>query len=401
MLSVSAGTADATDVDLLAIRFNVPLSEEKLIVDCKDRRKPRPFERVLWTVGLASFAKANQSVVVLPRALWQVRDFAAQGGVQVLEAFEIERHLRSNSSSSLGRFSDADPSIASQRAQSSDRDLYRERLKLRQMLILGHPLTNLNRIVRTLSQWGRKLKGDETDDWSIRDLCFDAAVIAAVMIIRFACETKWTPEKDWADYARKKLTYGDVSPQKAQELARLALDRELPEGIPAPPYTAEVIRVLAALRSNPEIAARLPYYLDYYLFGYIVRESHAGYRTAPLTDSTGDGTLKLTRRILSALSYAAGVPSAIWSGARSNDGGASSVISKPKPEARMSNNGQITPPKKHSQNAIFPLTDSPSDESSGEYPFDTDNELKRVTETDDAEPISLSRSPADSLSGNS
>ena len=42
MLSVAAGTADATDIDLLAIRFTVPLSEERVVADCKDRRKPRP-----------------------------------------------------------------------------------------------------------------------------------------------------------------------------------------------------------------------------------------------------------------------------------------------------------------------------------------------------------------------
>jgi len=45
-LAVAAGTADATDIDLLAIRFSVPLAEERLVADCKDRRKPKPFERI-------------------------------------------------------------------------------------------------------------------------------------------------------------------------------------------------------------------------------------------------------------------------------------------------------------------------------------------------------------------
>src|SRR6185503_10890361 len=89
MLSVAAGTADATDIDLLAIRFAVPLLEERVVADCKDRRKPRPFERILWTRGLASFADATQAVVVLPKAGWQAREFAARGKVDVLEIGEI------------------------------------------------------------------------------------------------------------------------------------------------------------------------------------------------------------------------------------------------------------------------------------------------------------------------
>lgn len=51
-LAVAAGSADATDIDVLAIRFSVPLAEERLIADCKDRKKSRPFERILWTRGL-------------------------------------------------------------------------------------------------------------------------------------------------------------------------------------------------------------------------------------------------------------------------------------------------------------------------------------------------------------
>jgi hypothetical protein len=38
VLSVAAGTAEATDIDLFAIRFQLPLAEEKLIVDCKERK---------------------------------------------------------------------------------------------------------------------------------------------------------------------------------------------------------------------------------------------------------------------------------------------------------------------------------------------------------------------------
>jgi len=92
-LAVGSGTTEATDIDVLGFRFGVPLAEQRLVVDCKDRRKPKPFERVLWTKGLAAFAQADYAVVVLPRAPWQARDFATRGKVELLDATEIERFL--------------------------------------------------------------------------------------------------------------------------------------------------------------------------------------------------------------------------------------------------------------------------------------------------------------------
>lgn len=312
MLSVAAGTADATDIDLYAIRFNIPLSEERLIADCKDRKRSKPFERVLWTLGLATFAKATHSVVVLPKSIWQVRDFATQGNIQVLEALEVDRHLRSVSST-FEPFSDADPFIEHRKGRITDRDLYRDSLKLRQMLVGGHPLTNLNRIIRMLSHLGKSLSnGGEREQELRRYVCFDAAVIAAVMLVRFAAEVKWTPEKDWTDYARKKLTFGDVPPHKARELAQLALDRAIPEGIPAPHYTTEVIRLLDSLLANPTVTARLPYFLDYHLFGYLLRDSIHNHRSPVVLDTRAESAIRLSKRVLSALSYAAGTPNTLW-----------------------------------------------------------------------------------------
>ena len=77
-LAIAAGTADVTDIDVLALRFNTPLEEERLVIDCKDKKKSKPFERILWTVGLSTFAQANRAVVVLPSAPWQAREFASQ-----------------------------------------------------------------------------------------------------------------------------------------------------------------------------------------------------------------------------------------------------------------------------------------------------------------------------------
>jgi hypothetical protein len=317
MLSVAAGTAEATDIDLLAIRFGVPLTEERLIADCKDRRKPRPFERILWTLGLASFSHANRSVVVVPRAPWQAREFASQGGVEILGTSDVDTFLQATEAP-YRPFGEADPEIAyrfdlcKKHIQDQGRELVREDLKLRQMLAVGHPLTNLNRVIRILSSIGKismQTAGDTA--WFARYVCFDAAVVASVMLVRFAAESKWTPEIDWADHARKRLTYGDVPPQKARQLARLALDRDFYDGLPTPQYTDEILQVIRSLISQPAVAAITPYALDFQLFGRILGSISNEY-VVPVLGRLQEDTLKIGRRILSALAYASELPANVW-----------------------------------------------------------------------------------------
>jgi hypothetical protein len=321
-LAIAAGSADVTDIDVLAIRFSIPLAEERLIADCKDRRKPKPYERVLWTRGLASFARADRAVVVLPRVPWQAREFGAQGNVEIVEARVMSNEAK-HGDTPYWTYGEADPVFdqltarRKQRVQQQDstlvKELAGEDLRLRQLLIVGHPLTNLNRIIRTLSSVGKRAnQGSEEMRWLKLRTCYNAAVVAGVMLVRFACEVKWTPEEDWSEYARKKLTYGDVPPQKARQLAKLALDTSFFEGLPSPEYTDEIVEVIRALVSQPAGASTVPQALDMRLFGQELGgiEDITELQTAALHP----GSAKLGNLVLSALSYAAEVPVNLWEG---------------------------------------------------------------------------------------
>lgn len=318
VLSTSDGTADATDIDLLAIRFSVPLAEERVVADCKDRKKSRPFERILWTRGLATFAQANHAVVVLPHAPWQAREFASQGGIEILNGEQIESFLK-NELRTYNPFGEAEPEMALQLEQTKksiqyrDKELFREDVGLRHMLVTGQPLTNLNRIINLLSDSNRKLRQAASPDALRlrRYLYFNAAVTASVMLVRFAATSKWTPEKDWSDHARKRLTYGDVPPQKAKQLAAMALDTTFYNGLPTPEYTEEIVSLIKAYISQPLAASIAPYVIDFQLFGRILRGLPRDYAN-PVLVGQEDG-IRLARKTLSVLSYAAGVPPSIWS----------------------------------------------------------------------------------------
>ena len=317
-LAIAAGTAEATDIDVLAIRFSIPLSEERLVVDCKARKKPKPFERVLWALGLASFCHADRAVVVLPRTPWQAREFASQGGTEILGIDVIRSYFRDTRNALFHPFSEADPKIARRvdliRSQKKDhgRQLIREDLRLRQRLVTGHPLANLNTVIRMLSSIGQPSMYEAKDiSWLRRYVCFNAAVVAGVMLVRFATESKWMPEKDWTGYATKKLTYGDIPPQKAKELARLALNRDFYNGLPTPNYTDEILQVISLLISQPHLAAIIPYALDFRLFGQTLGNIPDGY-TVPALGERQKPALGIGERILSALAYAAGLPASMW-----------------------------------------------------------------------------------------
>jgi hypothetical protein len=142
---------------------------------------------------LATFAKASQAVVVLPRAPWQAREFASQGGIEILNGEEIELFLN-RELNTYHPFGEAEPELALQLEQSKkkiqyqDKELFKEDLKLRQMLVAGQPLTNLNRIIKLLSDSNRLLRqASSPDALRIRRyLYFNAAVVASVMLVRFA-----------------------------------------------------------------------------------------------------------------------------------------------------------------------------------------------------------------------
>ncbi len=318
-LAVAAGSADVTDIDVLAIRFSVPLAEEKLIADCKDRKRPKPYERILWTRGLASFARVDRAVVVLPRVPWQAREFSAQGNVEIIETREVSGEA-ADGELPYWTYGEADPALdrlttlRKQRVQQQDgnlaTELAKEDLRLRQMLLVGHPLTNLNRIIQMLASVGKRAdQGPEETRWLRLRTCYDAAVVAGVMLVRFACETKWTPEEEWSEYVRKKPTFGDVPPNKARQLAKLALKTDSFEVLPSPKYTEGVVGVVEALISQPAAASIVPQALDHKLFGQELRSEDATGSQVGMLDA---GSTKLGKQILSALSYAAEVPASLW-----------------------------------------------------------------------------------------
>jgi hypothetical protein len=180
------------------------------------------------------------------------------------------------------------------------------------MLVIGHPLTNLNRIFAIIGKISSKSQTAQSPGEFFQSyLVRNAVVIASVMCVRFLCEIKWTPENDWTDYARKKLTYGDVPPSKAKQLARLATGQGFYDGIPAPPYAEEVVGLLKNLFSNALAATIAPYICDARLFEP-PGVSWDGMVGMPMSRALVESANGLVKQIVSVVGYASGVDPRAW-----------------------------------------------------------------------------------------
>lgn len=301
-LSAAAGEKDVTDADLFAVRFNLPVHEERIVVDCKDRSKSKPFERVLWTLGIAAFTKAHRPIVVTPRPISAAREFASQGSVELLAAEDLPRLTKGGQA-----YGDADVAIALRVANVSSaktpqtKELARELVRVRQMLVVGNAVTNLNRLMLMMRRL-RSEKAESADaDWLRKFVADDAVVMATLMLLRFVDEAKWLPEAEWRQNLSRRLTYGDVPPKKALQLARAALDQAFHDGLPPPEYTEEISALVGQMISNPAVAVWAPVAVDYLRFA-VGTKPHIP--TVP--DDLHAAVLLLAKRTISAIGFGTG-----------------------------------------------------------------------------------------------
>ena len=47
---------DVTDIDVIGFRFSRPFQMHRVICDCKEKGRPKPFERILWAKVSPSFS---------------------------------------------------------------------------------------------------------------------------------------------------------------------------------------------------------------------------------------------------------------------------------------------------------------------------------------------------------
>ena len=294
-LKVADSHQDVTDIDVLGIRLTKPFQLHRIICDCKDRQKSKPYERIFWGKGLACFVDAVETYVTLPRASWEVCNFARSGQVRVLthqvlnEAFQRIYGKRGHA---YGLANEAYYEPFYRRLAPEFRKDHRaaSALFLSRMLFLADdPYVGLNIAIDQLQTTAAVLRHmDQASDprspiWKY--IAADLTVAISLLVLGIASDTLGLSPKERERHTMDRLTYGDVSPHKAKEIFELAKELALhaanvdlpPDGrrpmesydlgkIEAPDYARDVYGLVERAIQSPELYSDLPQLLDFLLF---------------------------------------------------------------------------------------------------------------------------------------
>jgi hypothetical protein len=329
---------DATDIDVWGVKFLPPMRRSTAVCDCKYKARPKPYERILWTKGLAAYVGADQVFVGLPKANWTAIDFAHRGGISLIPYEGITRHLNTLPSS---RQAYGQASLAfygtffgeRKAALRSDKQITEMVFDARGYLRLGSPFTNLNRIAARLRECADQISYTAGDAPRHSLWLFAACEMIAsfaINLMRVAEESFFLPPRDRNGLLMKRLTYGDMQPEKADEIIELssglalayaqeALPIEARSKLPAgpldrsclqpPDYATAVAGLLERVVACPMMYWDAVRILDAHLFGHVVFARIAQKGDLPWPDSGADpaDAYKAAKNLIALACEAAGI----------------------------------------------------------------------------------------------
>jgi hypothetical protein len=91
---VKAGGEDVTDVDLWAYTRTSAHSRNITIVDIKNKRRGKPFERAVWVKGLQAAIGADEAIIATQGAKTSVYDFAQKLEIKVISSSTFDAIVR-------------------------------------------------------------------------------------------------------------------------------------------------------------------------------------------------------------------------------------------------------------------------------------------------------------------
>lgn len=293
-LHYGCNNQDATDVDVLGIIFTPPFQIHKIICDCKNKQKSKPYERIFWAKGIGQFIGATDIYVSLPQASWEIVKFAQKGDVRVLTADNIHQYFIQNPN----LYGMADYKfyinffININNEMKSDKSLAQYWSTLRKLYLGIDSYVAINIIMELLLTVGKKInflkaRNKEGNCTFWKYICFESIVLLGVYILNVCSDTICLSVNAREKHIFSKLTYGDIEPSKiniilnyAKNIANEMVNAAVPTAalpnntvvdfgeISSPPYTPNIVGLVERAIQNPEWYLNLPQVLDFILFEY-------------------------------------------------------------------------------------------------------------------------------------
>ena len=276
----------ATDLDVMALRYVKPIQRQILITECKSGGS-RPLDRIFWLAGVQHYVGASEAYLVRKGTKWNIKDFAKECGVKILDVFriaELERALRISDTDWPGI---SDKAFFEAEKSNWNRCLSVERRywELYQTLTLevryDDPFVGINYLLSQLRTLTRSFKTVPAEAY-FRYLITESITQLTVFLMRIIEISFDLSSADRRGFVRKGLTYGNLEPQYAERILNSAynmtrqavmhytnklvdIDRTL-FSMPSPPNTDEIIEFIEELFAAYPLNLTLPQVCDLMLF---------------------------------------------------------------------------------------------------------------------------------------
>jgi hypothetical protein len=216
----------ATDIDVLAFRYSELFRRELIITECKSG-DTAPLDRIFWLTGVRDYMRAVQAFLVLKGTKWNVKDFAKDCGVQILDLSRI-----SEVEASLKIAENEWPTISEKTFFESNLSAWNGALaseprfwELYQTLItetrFDDPFVGINFLLHQLRlltrQWSKP-----PDEAYFRFLISESITQLAVFLMRIAEQSFDLADEDRRGFIKKGLTYGNLDPRYADRILNSA-----------------------------------------------------------------------------------------------------------------------------------------------------------------------------------
>ena len=294
--SLEAKIRNATDVDVLAVRYSPDFIETRAIAECKFKGRTQPVGNILFTASLKALLDAQVAILALKTTPWDIKSFGSQVGVQVLslpriEEMEKELGIEADGWPASTDFGFYEPLWDEWRSLlESERLLERFVELLRTEFWFRSEWVIVNRLITAISELSKRLSGI-AEHPPLARLCqwllFEGVVHFSLATLRVCNKTHHLSPDERKGLLSKRLTYGDLDPDKverhiqatykfASEVAKQQLGEALriPKDwtvIPAPVYTEDFVDLVERMSARPASAAVVAIVLELLLFEFIFK----------------------------------------------------------------------------------------------------------------------------------
>ena len=319
---------DATDIDVFGVKFTQLFQPHHIVCDCKERQRNRPYERIFWAKGLSGFVNAAETYVCLSKSSLDIVDFAKTGEVCILTQKVLQDCYAKMYTGDYRPYGMANGSVFEPFYQRMLRLLGKERnaarllFQARTLYLVKNPYVAINVSLSYLRSCGEVLKrihGGSEDIFDLwRFVTADLIVITSLLLLYIASDTIRISGAERKRYIVQRLTYGDVSPEKAHEIFRLAKELALEEvktlvpeatrqtllpfdirDIDPPRYAHDVAGLVERAIASPSLYHQLPQVIDFLLFDQSLQNralSEEQYRHT-FSGPSQDELLKIARNV--------------------------------------------------------------------------------------------------------